>query len=84
MTPSSLAPQAHRTSVLKRFLRVWPYFSKSRRAWAVAILATIAASATEPFIPALLKPLLDRGFQNGTLDLWQVPAALMLLFTIRG
>ncbi len=65
-------------------MRVWPYFSQSRRAWAVAILATIAASATEPFIPALLKPLLDRGFQNGALDLWQVPAALMLLFTIRG
>lgn len=65
-------------------MRVWPYFSKSRRAWAVAILATIAASATEPFIPALLKPLLDRGFQNGALELWQVPAALMLLFTIRG
>ena len=84
MTPSSVASQAHQTSVLRRFLRVWPYFSQSRRAWAVAILATIAASATEPFIPALLKPLLDRGFQNGALDLWQVPAALMLLFTIRG
>jgi subfamily B ATP-binding cassette protein MsbA len=84
MMPSSVASQAHQTSVLRRFLRVWPYFSKSRRAWAVAILATIAASATEPFIPALLKPLLDRGFQNGALELWQVPAALMLLFTIRG
>lgn len=84
MTQSSAASQAHQTSVLNRFWRVWPYFSKSRRAWAVAILATIAASATEPFIPALLKPLLDRGFQNGSLDLWQVPAALMLLFTIRG
>ncbi len=79
-----MASQAHQSSVLRRFWRVWPYFSKSRRAWAVAILATIAASATEPFIPALLKPLLDRGFQNGKLDLWQVPAALMLLFTIRG
>jgi len=84
MTPSSVATQADETSVLRRFLRVWPYFSQSRRAWAVAILATIAASATEPFIPALLKPLLDRGFQNGALDLWKVPAALMLLFTIRG
>jgi len=84
MTPTSVASEAHQTSVLRRFLRVWPYFSQSRRAWAVAILATIAASATEPFIPALLKPLLDKGFQNGALDLWQVPAALMLLFTIRG
>jgi subfamily B ATP-binding cassette protein MsbA len=71
-------------TVWRRFLRVWPYFSQSRRAWAIAIIATIAASATEPFIPALLKPLLDRGFQKGSLDLWQVPVALMLLFTIRG
>ena len=84
MTPNSLASEPQPTSVWKRFLRVWPHFSQSRRAWAVAILATIAASATEPFIPALLKPLLDRGFQQGSLDLWQVPAALMLLFTIRG
>ncbi len=84
MTALTTPKAQSKHSVLKRFWRVWPYFSKSRRAWAVAILATIAASATEPFIPALLKPLLDRGFQNGSLDLWQVPAALMLLFTIRG
>ena len=46
--------------------------------------ATIVASATEPFIPALLKPLLDRGFQQGNFNLWLVPLCLMLLFTIRG
>ena len=84
MTLNSDPSRHARITVWKRFLRVWPYFSQSRRAWAIAILATIAASATEPFIPALLKPLLDRGFQKGSLDLWQVPAALMLLFTIRG
>ena len=50
----------------------------------MAIAATFAASATEPFIPALLKPLLDRGFQKGSLELWMVPVALMLLFTVRG
>jgi ATP-binding cassette, subfamily B, bacterial MsbA len=68
----------------QRIARVWPYFSGSRvaRAWAVG--ATIVASATEPFVPALLKPLLDRGFQTDTFKLWLVPAALMLLFTIRG
>ncbi len=71
-------------STWQRFLRVWPYFSHSRGAWAVAIAATFAASATEPFIPALLKPLLDRGFQKGSLELWMVPVALMLLFTVRG
>jgi len=50
----------------------------------MAIGATIAASATEPFIPALLKPLLDRGFQKDSFSLWLVPFALMLLFTLRG
>ena len=68
----------------QRIARVWPYFSGSRVGWAWAVGATIVASATEPFVPALLKPLLDRGFQTDTFNLWLVPAALMLLFTIRG
>ncbi len=43
------------------------------------------ASATEPMVPALLKPLLDRGFKSGgSLNLWQVPVFLMLLFGVRG
>ena len=71
-------------SVWQRFKRVWPYFKHSRGAWIVAILATVVASATEPFIPALMKPLLDRGFQAGSMNLWLVPASLMLLFTVRG
>ncbi|NQW94396.1 MAG: lipid A export permease/ATP-binding protein MsbA [Polaromonas sp.] len=81
-TSSSAAPLA--TSLRRRIARVWPYFSGSRVGWAWAVGATIVASATEPFVPALLKPLLDRGFQTGTFNLWLVPAALMLLFTIRG
>lgn len=75
---------AIRLSTWKRMARVWPYFSSSRGAWALAIGATVVASATEPFVPALLKPLLDRGFQKGSLDLWMVPVSLMLLFAIRG
>ena len=71
-------------STWRRLLRVWPYFSHSRVAWAVAIGATVVGSATEPFVPALLKPLLDRGFQKDSLELWIVPVALMLLFAIRG
>ena len=70
--------------MLRRIARVWPYFRDSRAGWAVAIGATVVASATEPFVPALLKPLLDRGFQRDSLSLWMVPATLMLLFTIRG
>ena len=68
----------------RRIARVWPYFSGSRTGWALAVGATIVASATEPFVPALLKPLLDRGFQRDSFNLWLVPLALMLLFTVRG
>jgi subfamily B ATP-binding cassette protein MsbA len=51
----------------------------------LAIIATLLASATEPMVPALLKPLLDRGFQpGGQLSIWQVPVFLMLLFGVRG
>ena len=64
--------------------RLLPYFGKARAAWALAILGTIVAAVTEPMIPALLKPLLDRGFQQGALNLWIVPAALLLLFGVRG
>lgn len=78
-----LAPSG-KSSIGQRLRRVWPYFSQSKSGWAIAVTATIVASATEPFIPALLKPLLDRGFQRGSFNLWLVPLFLMLLFTIRG
>lgn len=71
-------------SLRQKLTRLKPYFSRSRGAWALAIGATIAAAITEPFIPALLKPLLDRGFQKGTFNLWLVPLALILLFLVRG
>lgn len=75
---------AKKKTILLRIVRVWPYFSGSRGGWALAIGATIAASATEPFIPALLKPLLDRGFQKDSFSLWLVPLTLILLFSLRG
>ena len=85
MTIEATQPlQNGKKTVWQRIRRVWPYFSQSRGAWAVAITATFVASATEPFIPAMLKPLLDRGFQSGTLNVWLVPISLLLLFTIRG
>ena len=77
-------PTSSQLSIWQRIRRVWPYFSKARGGWAIAVGATIVASATEPFIPALLKPLLDRGFQKDSFNLWLVPLSLMLLFTIRG
>ncbi len=67
-----------------RLLRVAPYFGNQKLAWFVAIVATLLGAATEPMIPALLKPLLDSGFTDGTLDLWMVPAAIIGVFLLRG
>ena len=76
----SLAYQRARSQGAK----LWPYFSASRGAWLLAGLATAIAAATEPMIPALLKPLLDRGFQgSGRVPLWHVPALLLLVFGLR-
>ena len=80
----SIPDLPQKQTLLRRLARVWPYFSGSRSGWALAIGATIVASATEPFVPALLKPLLDRGFQQDSFNLWLVPLTLMMLFIIRG
>ena len=51
----------------------------------MALLAMGVVAATETSIPALMKPLLDRGFTGGLTDkLWQVPAFLVGLAIIRG
>lgn len=70
--------------LLRRMSRLWPYFGRPYAAWATAVIATIALALTEPLIPALLQPLLDRGFQKGNLPLWVVPVSLILLFGVRG
>ncbi|MDB5875526.1 MAG: msbA [Ramlibacter sp.] len=67
-----------------RLARFVPYFRGSGWAMTAMVAATTVAAVTEPVIPALMKPLLDRGFQGGTLYLWIVPVALMGLFAIRG
>ena len=35
-------------------------------------------------MPALLQPLLDKGFRKGGIDIWMVPVSLLLLFGVRG
>lgn len=67
-----------------RLLRVAAYFGVHRRWWLLAVLATLIAALTEAGVPALLKPLLDQGFGDGSLRLWFVPAAVLLLFVLRG
>jgi len=70
-------------SLLQRLRRFLPYFGSLPGTWAIVATGAIVGAATEPLIPALLKPLLDRGFQQGTLKIWTVPVALLLLFGVR-
>jgi ATP-binding cassette, subfamily B, bacterial MsbA len=67
-----------------RLRRIAPYFASGRRGFVAAILASIVGAATEPLIPALMQPLLDKGFQAGRLPLWAIPVALIGLFALRG
>jgi subfamily B ATP-binding cassette protein MsbA len=82
---SAAAPPASAAlSLTARLARLSVYFGNQRLAWGLAIAATLVGAATEPLIPALLQPLLDRGFTQGTLPLWAVPLAIMGVFLVRG
>ena len=67
-----------------RLRRLLPFFASSRLGFIVAIGCSVLAAATEPLIPALMQPLLDKGFTAGRLPLWAIPVALIGLFSVRG
>jgi ATP-binding cassette, subfamily B, bacterial MsbA len=67
-----------------RLVRLFPYFKGAGWAMPAMVIATTVAALTEPIIPALMKPLLDSGFQGASFNLWLVPLALMGLFAVRG
>ncbi len=73
-----------RLTLAARLRRLSVYFGNQRSAWTLAVLATLVGAVTEPLIPALLKPLLDQGFTEGSLKLWMVPLAIMGVFLVRG
>lgn len=67
------------------FLRVIHYLKPYKAMISMALLAMAVVAATETSIPALMKPLLDRGFTGGFDDkLWQVPLFLIGIAFIRG
>jgi subfamily B ATP-binding cassette protein MsbA len=89
VTPTPSAQEATNDAapggtVIQRIRRLLPYFGKLPGTWGLVVISTIVGAATEPMIPALLKPLLDRGFQHGELEIWTVPVTLLMLFGIRG
>lgn len=71
-------------SLWQRLRRVAPWFTGHSGTYVLAVLGILVGSATEPAIPALMKPLLDSGFQQGGLVIWHIPLVLLLLFGVRG
>src|SRR3990167_6525512 len=76
--PNTPSPPA--ASLATRLRRLSVYFGNQRMAWSLAVVATLVGAITEPLIPALLQPLLDRGFTQGTLQLWMVPLAILVVY----
>ncbi len=71
--------------MLKTLQRLYPYVRPYRTSLFLAIVCYAAAAATEPAIPALLKFMLDSGFDpKVSFPLWTVPVALIGLFFLRG
>ncbi|MSQ63222.1 MAG: lipid A export permease/ATP-binding protein MsbA [Betaproteobacteria bacterium] len=76
---------AKRDSAL--YFRLLSYVRPYAKAFGFAVLGMVAAAATEPLFPALMKPLLDGGFGPGKQPL--VPpimfaAGLVGIFAVRG
>ncbi|MCP5273107.1 MAG: lipid A export permease/ATP-binding protein MsbA [Burkholderiaceae bacterium] len=72
-------------SLAQRLARLRPYLRPGRRGLIGAGLGALVGAATEPAIPALLKPLLDEGFgADRSWPLWWVPVLIVGLFTLRG
>ena len=72
------------TTFTTRLWRIAPYFAGSRWGFALVIGAALVSAATEPVVPALMQPLLDKGFQQGSLPLWIIPPVIVGLFALRG
>jgi ATP-binding cassette, subfamily B, bacterial MsbA len=82
--PQVSKPQARGSHLLRTLRRLRPFAAGAGPYLALIVLAVIVTAITEPLVPAMMKPLLDRGFGENRIALWIVPAALIGLFAVRG
>jgi subfamily B ATP-binding cassette protein MsbA len=69
------------------YLRLLSYVRPHARVFVLAMLGMIAAAATEPLLPALIKPLLDGGFGPNNTERWPpilYAVAILGVFVVRG
>ena len=67
------------------YLRLLGHVRPHWKGFVLTLAATVLAAATEPLFPALMKPLLDKGFGQGGSDwLAWLPLAIIGIFMLRG
>ena len=67
------------------YLRLMGYVRPYWRAFAISILGMVIAAATEPLLPALLKPFLDGTFvQKDDMVMRWAPLLILVIFFVRG
>ena len=67
------------------YLRLLGYVKPYWRTFAVSLLGMIVVAATEPLVPALMKPLLDGTFVNKDQAMMRmVPVVIIVIFLVRG
>ncbi len=85
MTVSIRQPTSHTATSATMYLRLLTFVRPYWKAFALALLAMVLLAATEPLFPALMKPLLDKGFSGKPRDdLWLAPLAIVGIFMLRG
>ena len=78
---SNPAPQSSRALYARLLTYLRPYW----KAFGLAVLGMVCTAATEPVFPAIMKYLLDNGFQTPDKRLiWLIPLGIVALFFIRG
>lgn len=79
--PEASRPPTSRVIYLRLLEYVRPYW----RVFVLGLVVMVALAATEPLFPALMKPLLDRGFSGLPRDnLYLAPVAIIGIFLVRG
>ena len=67
------------------YLRLLSYVKPYWRIFALSLIATAITAATDPLLPALLKPMLDGTFVNRDESVIRlVPFVILLIFFVRG
>lgn len=69
----------------KLYVRLLSHVRPHWKGFVLTLAATVIAAATEPLFPALMKPLLDKGFSpQGERWLLWMPLAIVGIFVLRG